>query len=1098
MKSIFILIITILYSKLYCQNKHLFRLVTPQESKINFNNYIKDTKKNNILIYSNYYGGAGVGIVDINNDGLLDIYFAGNLVNDRLYLNKGNLVFEDISKKAGIYDSGWSSGVTFVDINNDGFMDIYVSKELYDDDPKLRENKLYINNGDLTFKQMAERYNINDNNRTRHSAFFDYDKDGDLDLILLNQPPNPGYYSSYYQSDEAKLLEDRFSIRLYERRGDKFLDVTKKANILKAGFPNAIIIADFNQDDWPDMYIANDFKVSDFFYINQKNGTFKNIIKKATNHISYFSMGVDAADINNDGLIDISVVDMAAESNSRLKANMSGMNVKQFWENVSKGNHFQYMYNSLQINRGNDIYSNIAQISGTHSTDWSWANLIADFDNDGLKDIFISNGLLRDIRNVDASKKVTKTVLKDINDFIKNNPNLGDVSVFDVIDLDKILNIIPSEKIKNYIYKNNGDLTFTNMAQEWGLSQRSFSNGAAYGDLDNDGDLDIVVNNINDTAFLYENLSNEINKNNFLRIQLTSKNNPKNFFGSKAKIYYDDNIQFQELTNVRGMYSNSENIFHFGLDNYQTIDSVIIKWNSGYTSKLSNIKTNQTILLYPDKTDNNNHNIKTTLKTNLIFKKSNIKGLKFKHKENDFDDFKYQVLLPHKLSTIGPKLAVGDINNDNLDDVFIGGAHGQSGKLFIQQKNKSFIQYKGPWEDDKWREDISVCFIDFNNDGYLDIYVSSGGNEYEKNDAFYQDRLYINKKNNFVKAKNIIPNLKINTYKVIAFDFDDDGDDDIFLGGGFIPRDYPNHEKSFILENTNGKFKIKHQFDNIGAVMDAVALDINNDNKKDIITVGHWHPIRFFINKDGNFVEETKSYNINSEIGWYNSITADDIDNDGYIDLVVGNLGKNYKYKASKKHTFDIHYFDFDNNNKKDIVLSYYNFGKKFPLRGLSCSASQIPLLKNKFPSYDIFSESPLEKVYDKNKLNKSLHYKANNFENIILKNMGGKKFKIIPLNNMAQLSCINKSLIYDFDKDGHKDILIAGNMYHSEIETPRNDASIGLLLSGKNNFQAISSLESNFIASGNVKDMATIRIGADLFVIVAKNDGYIDIFKLQ
>ncbi|MEM6807421.1 MAG: VCBS repeat-containing protein, partial [Bacteroidota bacterium] len=484
-------------------SQKLFELLSPKKTGIHFSNNLKDTKRDNILIYSNFYGGAGVGLGDINNDGLLDIFFAGNQVADKLYLNRGNLEFEDISVSAGILDDGaWSSAVIFGDVNQDGYQDIYVSRELYDDQPERRKNLLYLNQGDNTFKEVAEAYGVADRQRTRNASFIDYDKDGDLDLFLCNQPPNPGDYSKFY---ETELLLPEYSIRLYENQGSKFIDVTEKAGLSKTGFPNSVVASDLNHDGWPDLYIANDFWVGDWCFINQGDGTFTNKIDDSFKHISFSSMGVDAADINNDGLTDIMVLDMAAEDNYRSKANMSGMNPKAFWKVVNEGGHYQYMFNTLQLNRGMGQFSDIAQLAGISNTDWSWANLIADFDNDGWKDIYVTNGLMRDIRNNDAAKLFKNHVESSLYKYIQEKNDLEGKSVWDVVDIEETLDLVPSEKLSNYIYQNHGEFNFSKKMEAWGLDQKSFSNGAAYGDLDNDGDLDLVVSNVNDKAFVYKN-----------------------------------------------------------------------------------------------------------------------------------------------------------------------------------------------------------------------------------------------------------------------------------------------------------------------------------------------------------------------------------------------------------------------------------------------------------------------------------------------------------------------------------------------------------------------------------------------------------------
>ncbi len=1082
----------------------LFTLLESNETGITFNNEIVDTKEHNILIYSNYYGGAGVGVGDFNRDGRPDLYFAGNLVADRLYYNAGDFRFEDVTEQAGILDrGGWSSGVTVADINNDGWEDIYVSKELYDDRPDLRKNELYINNGDGTFKEMAASYGLDSDARTRHALFFDYDKDGWLDLYLLNHPPNAGNYSNYLGVDENQEI---FASRLYRNDGaGKFVDVSAETGTLRNGYPNSASAIDFNNDGWTDLYVANDFAKPDWFFLNNGDGTFTNVIDSVARHISFYSMGVDAADINNDGWNDVMVLDMQAEDNFRIKSNMSGMDPRAFWKVFDDGGHRQYMFNVLQLNQGRSVkaplaFSDIAQIAGVSSTDWSWSNLITDFDNDGWKDIFITNGLLRDIRNTDSDKNTAKHVEKTIREFIKANPNAGQVSIWDILDLEETLEIIPSVPLHNYAYKNNGDLTFTKVIDEWGFNLQTFSNGTAYADFDGDGDLDLVVNNINEPAFIYRNHSETDPEANFLRIKATDVQNNRPPFGVKVQVCTDDsNCQWYEYTNVRGMYSTSEQIAHFGVGALEKIPSVTITWWDGQQTLLQDVSANQ-VLTVDYGNVSTNASSQEVVAPSLFRDVTTQTGIDHYHRENEFDDFEKQVLLPHKMSQFGPAMAVGDVNNDGKEDLFMGGAAGFPARLYVQ-RDKGYRSIRlNAFAVDAAYEDIDAIFFDYDNDGDQDLYVVSGGNAHPAHSDLYVDRLYENNGSGVLTRKEgILPRLTESGSCVRPYDFDQDGDLDLFVGSRHHPWQYPMPTTSHLLENQEGIFKDvtadrAPQLMELGMVTDALWMDYDGDTMTDLVIVGEWMPITIFKQSAQHTFSkiESSAPGLDGTEGWWFSITAADMDGDGDEDLIAGNLGLNYKYKATNEEPFEVYYHDFDENGSDDIVLSYYNYGKKYPLRGRSCSSQQMPMLKDKFPTYNLFAEADLESVYQPKALEEALHYRAATFASIYLENLGNGRFRVCSLPNEAQLSSVNTILAEDFDGDGHLDLLLAGNLFVSEIETPRNDASIGLLLkgNGKGAFEALPPALSGVSLPYDVKKAAVVKASnGDPMIVFASND---------
>ena len=1068
----------------------IFSALNSSETGIKFSNNLTENDSLNYFTYSYLYMGGGIATGDINNDGLLDIYFTGNQVPNKLYLNKGNLKFEDITEKSGVAgDNRWYTGVTMADVNGDGFLDIYCS---VGGKFAPKNNQLFINNTDGTFSEKAAEYGVDDIGNSVQATFFDYDKDGDIDMYVANYPPTNFKSPTFYYSYKMNNFEDLESDHLYRNDDGQFTNVTIDAGLQNFGLSLSATVGDINNDGWPDLYVSNDFNSPDFMYLNNQNGTFKEVIKEATEHTAFYGMGTDIADINNDGNLDIFQVDMDARSNRRKKANMASMNPKLFWDVVNAGFHYQYMHNCMQLNSG--IYtdgvphfSNVSRITGTSSTDWSWGPLFADFDNDGNKDLFVSNGTRKEINNNDYFKKLNQIKIK--------NDTLLQLS-----------QSIPSEKIQNFIFKNKGDLDFEMANDSWGIDYKGFSNGVVYVDLDNDGDLEIITNNIDDKASLFENKSSDIN--GYVSVKFLGEKGNTSGLGNRVYITTENETQFQELTLSRGFQSSVAPELHFGLGQYEKIDELKVVWTDGKVQKLNDIPANQELILsYADASEQSAEVIQ---ELKLFVTDTSSFFPKHKHEENYFDDFGKQVLLPHQMSAFGPALAIGDMDGDGLDDYFIGGSAQNVGSIFLQKTNGFEIQDSKFLEENKASEDIGALLFDADGDGDNDLYVVSGGYEFSQNSDDLQDRLYINDgAGGFSKLETSkMPNLKISGSKAYNADFDKDGDQDLLVLGRQVPGNYPTPASSYILENigtnTQAEFEISETFQpeaftDLGMATSAVITDYNSDGWQDIIVVGEWMPIRVFENTKTDFVEVSEEIGLTKDTtGWWWSIEQGDFDQDGDMDYVVGNNGLNYKYKATADETFDIFMNDFDKDNTEDIVLSYYNDGKQYPLRGRECSSQQIPGIKQKFKNYESFAEATLEDVYTEKSLESSLHYQVKSFSSIYLENKNGT-FVIHQLPIEAQISSINEILVYDYDRDGTLDILIAGNLYVSEVETPRNDASYGLLLKGnaKGEFNSTPANKSGLFVPGDVKAMGMITKGnGTKYILAAKNNDFLQFIK--
>jgi hypothetical protein len=1077
-----------------------FELLTADQTGVKFSNTIKEDFNNHILINSYLYNGGGVAVLDLNNDGLQDLYFSATQEPNRLFLNKGNLQFEDITEQAGVAASGGiKTGVTVVDINADGFQDIYVCRsgmQPTDD----RANLLFINNGNSTFSEKAKEYGLDDRSASNHANFFDFDLDGDLDVYVLNHPvifTDVNKISATEQNGQyvrnKEPLDEWESDKLFRNEGNgRFTNVSMAAGINNRAWGLSATVSDFNNDGYPDIFVGNDYIEPDLLYINNKNGTFSPQTDQYFRHTSNHTMGVDIADFNNDGLVDIVALDMIAETNQRQKELMTTMILDRYNNLVRFGYGHQIMRNVLQVNTGaapsgGAVFSDIGVLAGVWNTDWSWSPLLADFDNDGQKDLYITNGYRRDISNLDY---LNYTAPKEL-------ANGLDPNKFKTID--DYLKLIPSTPLRNYMFKNIDGLNFENTGIQWGFVQPSYSNGSAYSDLDNDGDLEVIVNNIMDDIFIYKNKSVEKGGSNWLQIKL--KGSPKNPQGTGSKIrisYMGGKTQFVEITPTRGFFSSSQQIAHFGLGSAANIEKLEIRWSpDGKVQKLENIPANQILTLNYADAKPGKWDEPTTAAP--IFKAAANMGLNFRHKEDDFIDFNRERLLPHKFSNLGPNMAVGDVNGDGLEDFFIGGARDQAGTLFVQQANSTFLPSPGQgWEEDAFYEDMGCALFDADGDKDLDLYVASGGSTYDANSSNYQDRLYLNDgKGKFTKSNGLLPQETASGSCVRPFDFDKDGDLDIFVGGQVTPGQYPTPPQTCLLKNEGGKFtdvcaQVAPDLQKIGMISDFAWADVDGDQKEELIVAGEWLPISIFKYNNGKLENATAQFGLENTTGWWNCLAAADLDKDGDMDLVAGNLGLNSRLRASEKEPLELYAKDFDNNGSLEPVLAYYNGGKLYPLPLRDNMIKQMPSLKKKFVFYTDYGKATLDQVFSSSELSSAQHFTAKTFASSWFENKDGKLIQH-PLPLAAQFSPINQLQIEDFNGDGHLDLLMAGNSYSPDVETGRYDAGNGLLLAGdgKGVFQPVPNRQSGFWATREARDLKKLKLanGKTLFLIANNND---------
>ncbi len=1127
-----------------CQRKDstppLFEKLTPRQTNITFENALEEESLFNSVNYLYFYDGGGVAVGDINDDGLADIYFTANMRRNRLYLNKGNFRFEDITEKAGVggETGGWTTGATMADVNGDGFVDIYVCRSNYLD--KKGANQLFINNGDLTFTEKAAAYGLAHVGLSRQAAFFDYDADGDLDMYLLNHSVHSK--RTYGAAERLRQIrDDEAGDKLFKNEQGRFIEVTAEAGIYESilGYGLGVAIGDINWDGYPDIYISNDFHEDDYLYYNNGDGTFTEALRQSMNHASSASMGNDLADFNNDGLLDVVVLDMLPEKEKIRKSSVSADPYDIYDVKLSFGYYHQLRRNTLQLNRGPAVnpdpvrttskatvhpFSEIGQLAGVHATDWSWASLFVDLDNDGCKDLFITNGIFRRPNDLDYLDYIKK---KETQAHIgRQDPGAPPVP----IKKDKLIEIVghmPSVPEANYAFHSQGDLTFTNRAAEWGLGDPGFSSGAAYADFDNDGDMDLVVNNVNAPAAIYKNLlyenargrdktrdnkrsnadANISHSPGYLKARLTGRDQNTFGIGAKVVLHYRDKIFFQELMPTRGFQSSVEPVLHFGLGNIDRLDSLEVIWPGGKYQMLKNLPANQTITLSQiDAVATYAYSFRRNDQP-LFRDVTKEVQLDYLHQENTFIEYNREPFIPHFLSTAGPAFAVADVNGDGLEDLFLGGAKHQPGRIFLQNRQGKFeAVVDSTFIKDSQCEDVDAAFFDANGDDLPDLYVVSGGNEFFGRAEPLRDRLYLNAGDaRFRKAEGMLPEIYANGACVKPADIDHDGDVDLFVGSRSLPWQYGIVPQSYLLVNDGrGKFTDETlgrapELSEAGMVADAVWVDLNKDSYPDLIVVGEWMPVTVFYNQRGKFVDVTRKYGLQDTHGWWNTVAAADVNQDGFVDLVAGNLGLNSILKASRDKPVQMFINDFSGDGRWDQILAYYNGEKSYPLALPELMLSHIPSLRSKYPAYADYAGESVQDIFPRAQLEAVTVRTATEFASMLLTNNGNETFSIQPLPIEAQFSPVYAIAIDDFNQDGHQDVLVGGNFYGVPPDQGRYDASYGCLLlgDGKGTFAPSSLQDSGFMVTGEVRAIKSVRTasGATL-VMAARNNDTVVIFR--
>lgn len=1076
-----ILLVLFLFNACSQSNDTLFKLLPSSQTGISFINEMNESKEINLLNFAPIYNGGGVALGDLNNDGLEDIFFTGNMVSSRLYLNKGGLKFEDITTSAGVETNVWCNGVSIVDINADGYKDIYLG--VSGPDSTKRENLLFINNGDLTFTEQAAAFRLNDDGHSTHSAFFDYDLDGDLDMYLLTYGNNEGTDLTLVNKkivDGSGLSNDK----LYRNNGDNtFTDVTLEAGILVEGYGLGIGVNDLNNDGYPDLYVSNDFLFDDIIYINNQDGTFTDQSKDYLKHTSHFGMGIDFQDFNNDLLPDVVQVDMMPEDNYRQKKILGPMHYDFYNLSIKEGYTPQYMRNSLQLNQGEKGFSEVGQFAGIHQTDWSWAPVFADYDANGQKDLIITNGFRRNVTDWDFRNHVREQL-----DLAKEKGDDPDEIALAIVEKTNDL------KLPNYAYAYNGDMTFDDVTSDWGLDLPTWSNGIAYGDLDGDGDLDMVISNIDDVAHVYENTSNQKEEApNYLKIVLEGDARNSDGLGAKVVLTQDGRTQTYYQSKSRGYLSNITSEIHFGFGRNQEEVSITVTWPNG-KSEVKSSEVNQIVTFRFDEAKSQpGEGSSISLTTGNSAAKY---GLELMTPENDYVDFNYEPLLPHRLSQSGPALAKGDVNGDGLEDFFVGGSSGHPGHLMIQKSNGQFVKTIMTGHQDS--EDTDALFFDADGDGDLDLYVCSGSNEFENSNPAYQDRLYLNSGNGqMIYEKSALPEMLTSSGTVSAVDFDQDGDLDLFVGGRLAPRKYPLPGRSYILRNEGAKFsdvtaEIAPGLQEIGMVTTSAWFDINNDNQHDLIIAGEFMPITIFMQSDGQFNNSTAAFGLSDYTGWWNTLLVDDVNNDGKPDIIAGNLGENTKYKVSVEKPLSVFAKDYDQNGMIDAIMSCYIGEEEHLLHSKSTLEEQVIGFKRRFVKHEPFAKASFDEIITPKDREGAYVLRANTFSHTAFLNTeNGFEAKALP--KVTQIAPLNNIL-----KVGGR-YLLSGNNHGTEVTVGQYDASHGFeLLFNSANGKFELDPQSVYRASGDIKSALSMSIMGKSVIIHAVSNGMLYVSELD